>query len=79
MLPVITFLGFVLSSVIGGQLVVEQIFSIPGMGRVTVSALFSKDYPVLMGAIILFPLLTMVGTLLSDVAYGIVDPRIRYS
>jgi peptide/nickel transport system permease protein len=79
MLPVITFLGFVLPSVIGGQLVVEQIFSIPGMGRVTVSALFSKDYPVLMGAIILFPLLTMVGTLLSDVAYGIVDPRIRYS
>jgi peptide/nickel transport system permease protein len=79
MLPVITFLGFVLANVIGGQLVVEQIFAIPGMGRVFFSALFAKDYPVLMGAMLLFPTLTMLGTLLSDIAYGIVDPRIRYS
>lgn len=79
MLPVITFLGFVLANVLGGQLVVEQIFSLPGMGRVFFSALFAKDYPVLMAAMLLFPSLTMLGTLLSDIAYGIVDPRIRYS
>lgn len=79
LLPVITFLGFVLANVIGGQLIVEQIFSIPGMGRVTIAALFAKDYPVLMGSILLFPTLTMVGVLLSDIAYGIVDPRIRYA
>jgi ABC-type dipeptide/oligopeptide/nickel transport system permease component len=58
---------------------VEQIFSIPGMGRVTLSALFAKDYPVVMGAILLFPMLTMVGILLSDIAYVLVDPRIRFS
>lgn len=79
LLPVITFLGFVLANVIGGQVIVEQIFSIPGMGRVTLSALFAKDYPVLMGAILLFPMLTMVGILLSDIAYVLVDPRIRFS
>lgn len=79
LLPVVTFLGFVLSGVLGGQALVEQIFAIPGMGRVTLSALFAKDFPVLMAAIVLYPLLTMVGILLSDIAYGIVDPRIRYS
>ncbi|MGE5673075.1 MAG: ABC transporter permease [Mycobacterium leprae] len=79
LMPVITFLGFALSGILGGQALVEQIFSIPGMGRVTLSALFAKDYPVLMAAILLYPLLTMIGILLSDILYGIVDPRIRFS
>ena len=79
LLPVITFLGFSLSGLVGGSVVLEKIFAIPGMGRVTIDAAFTQDYPVLMAAGLLFPVLTMGGLLLSDLLYSVVDPRIRYT
>ena len=63
--------------IIGGSLVVETIFAWPGMGRLTWFSALQRDYPMIMGAVMFFALLTIIGFLLSDILYGIFDPRIR--
>lgn len=79
MMPVVTFLGLSLAGFVGGSLIVENVFAWPGMGRITVEAVFKKDYPVIMGTNMMFAILTILGTLLSDIMYAIVDPRVQYS
>lgn len=79
LIPVVTFLGLGLPGFIGGSIVLEQLFAWPGMGRVTIGAVFQKDYPVIMGANIMFALLTVIGSLVADVLYAVVDPRVKYS
>jgi peptide/nickel transport system permease protein len=79
LMPVITFLGLGLAGFVGGSLIVESLFGWPGMGRVTVDAVFKKDYPVLMGTNLMFAVLTILGNLAADIMYAVVDPRVKYS
>jgi peptide/nickel transport system permease protein len=77
MLPIVTILGLSLPTLIGGSVIVESIFAIPGMGQLMVQAAFERDYPVLMGNLVIVSTLTLLANLAADVAYGFVDPRIR--
>lgn len=77
MLPIVTILGLSLPGLIGGSVIVESVFAIPGMGQLMVQAVFERDYPVIMGNLVIVSVLTLVANLLADVSYGIVDPRIR--
>ena len=79
MLPILTILGLSLPGLIGGSVIVESIFAIPGMGQLMVQAVFERDYPVIMGNLVIVSTLTLVANLLADIAYGVVDPRIRVS
>ncbi|HXH83354.1 MAG TPA: ABC transporter permease [Candidatus Tectomicrobia bacterium] len=77
MLPIVTILGLSLPGLIGGSVIVESVFAIPGMGQLMVQAAFERDYPVLMGNLVIVSTLTLFANLLADVAYSVVDPRIR--
>lgn len=78
LLPVISLLGLYLPFLFSGTVFVETIFSIPGMGRVIVDAIFQRDYPVVMATSFFFALMVVIGNLIADVLYAIADPRIRY-
>ena len=77
LLPLITILGLSLPDLIGGSVIVETIFAIPGMGRLFYEAVMARDYPVVMALVTIGAVLTMLGNLLADVAYAYADPRIR--
>ena len=77
LLPLITILGLSLPDLIGGSVIAETIFSIPGMGRLFYEAVMARDYPVVMALVTIGAALTMLGNLLADVAYAAADPRIR--
>jgi peptide/nickel transport system permease protein len=79
LIPLMTILGPAIVGVLAGAVVTETIFSWPGMGRLTVNAVFQKDYPLVLGAGMFFAVLTILGNLLSDIFYGLVDPRVRLS
>ena len=78
LIPIITLMADVLPALIGGSIVVETLFSIPGMGLLSSEAVFSRDYPVLMGIFTLSALMTLVGILIADFLYTLADPRIGY-
>lgn len=78
LLPVITILGLTLPGLISGSFIFETIFAWPGMGRLGYEAIMSYDYPLVMGVAVISTFLTLLGILLSDIAYAVVDPRIRY-
>jgi peptide/nickel transport system permease protein len=77
LLPLITILGLSLPDLIGGSVIAETIFSIPGMGRLFYEAVMARDYPVIMALVAVGAVLTMVGNFVADVAYAYADPRIR--
>jgi peptide/nickel transport system permease protein len=77
MLPIVTILGLSLPGLIGGSVIVESVFAIPGMGQLMVQAVFERDYPVIMGNLVIVATLTLFANLIADLAYGLVDPRIR--
>ncbi len=77
LIPIATILGPAIPGIIGGALITETIFSWPGVGRTTYAAVLSQDYPVIMCAVIIVSLTTIVGYLLSDILYALIDPRIR--
>jgi peptide/nickel transport system permease protein len=77
LLPVVTILGLSLPGLIGGSVIIESIFAIPGMGQLMVQSVFSRDYPVVMGNLVIVAALTLVANLIADIGYGLVDPRIR--
>lgn len=79
LIPVVTRMGFSVSQLVGGSYIIETIFSWPGMGRFGFTALLNRDYPVMMGVTLLSSLFIIAGNLLADVAYILVDPRIRES
>ena len=78
LLPVITLLGFSLPGLIGGSVIFETIFAIPGMGQLFYMGVMSRDYPLVMGILTIGAGLTLVGNLLADLAYAVADPRIRH-
>ncbi|MNH98347.1 Dipeptide transport system permease protein DppB [compost metagenome] len=77
MIPAITLLGFELPSLFGGAMIMEQIFVWPGVGHVYLGSINMRDYPFMLGFTIFLAALTLLGNLLSDVMYGLADPRIR--
>jgi peptide/nickel transport system permease protein len=78
MLPIITLVGLSLPALFGGSVLVEYIFAWPGMGRLIIAAINSQDTPVIMGCFFMFTVIVVVGNLLADLAYAVVDPRIKY-
>ena len=78
LLPIITIIGLAIPGLIGGSVIFETVFSIPGMGRLMVEAVFTRDYNVLMAGLVFSALLTLIGNLIADIAYSYADPRIRY-
>jgi peptide/nickel transport system permease protein len=77
LLPVITILGLSVPGLIGGSVIFESIFAIPGMGQLFYGAVMARDYPLVMGELVIGAVLTLLGNLLADVGYALVDPRIR--
>jgi peptide/nickel transport system permease protein len=78
LIPLITIFGGLLPGLFGGLVLTESVLSWPGMGRLFVRSASERDYPVLMGIILFSSILVILGNLLADVAYGLVDPRVRY-
>jgi peptide/nickel transport system permease protein len=78
-LPVVTLSGMAIPMVIGGAVLVENVFSIPGMGFLATTALFSKDYAVVQGVVLLVAIVVVFSNLVVDISYGYLDPRVRVS
>src|ERR1700730_1730733 len=79
LLPVVTQLGGLLPGVVSGALITEYVFGWPGVGRLFYEAATSRDYPLLLAVLTMTTFATILGTLLADISYGLVDPRIRYA
>lgn len=77
LLPVITILGLSVPGLIGGSVILEYLFSLPGMGQLFYNAVMARDYALIMGNLVLGAVLTLAGNLLADFCYGLADPRIR--
>jgi peptide/nickel transport system permease protein len=77
LLPVITILGLSVPGLIGGSVIIESIFALPGLGQLFYQAVMARDYPLIMGNLVLGAILTLVGNLLADIGYGLADPRTR--
>ena len=79
LIPVLTLIGLSASILIGGSVIMESVFTLPGMGLRMIEALSSRDIPVVMGIMVVIALVVIVANLLIDIAYSLVDPRIRYN
>ncbi len=79
LIPFATLLGLSLPGLIGGALIIERIFSWPGIGRLAFDAAQQRDYPVIMGVVMMSSMLVILGNLAADIAYGFLDPRIKQS
>src|SRR5213083_2793048 len=79
MLPIVTVLGLSVPGLIGGSVIVETIFAIPGMGQLMVQAVYERDYPVIMANLVIVASVTLVANLIADLSYSLIDPRIRVS
>lgn len=79
LIPIITLIGGILPAMIGGSVIIETIFSIPGIGQLAFQAILDRDYPLIMAELVLSSVLTVVGILLVDILYSFVDPRIAFT
>ena len=77
LIPIVTVIGMQIPLLFGGQVIIEQIFSWPGLGLMTMSAIVSRDYPVIMGVCLLSAIVVLIGNLLTDILYALVDPTIQ--
>lgn len=77
LIPVVTVLGLQLGFLMGGVVIIEIVFALPGMGRLVVDAIFQRDYPMVQAVVLLISLIVMLASLLVDVAYSYIDPRLR--
>ena len=77
LIPVITAVGLMLPSMVGGSVIIEKIFAWPGMGRLIADAAFKRDYPVVMGATFVVALMVLLANLVIDIIYGLLNPKIR--
>lgn len=78
LLPVVTMKGMTLAGIVGGAVIIETVFSIPGMGRLAVQGLFNHDYPIVQATMLIGGTVTLLANLVVDLTYGWLDPRIRY-
>jgi peptide/nickel transport system permease protein len=78
LLPVITLMGSSLPGLIGGSVIFESIYAIPGLGQLFYQGVMARDYPLVMGILVIGAVLTLIGNLLADFCYSLADPRIRY-
>jgi peptide/nickel transport system permease protein len=78
LIPVITLKGMTLSNILGGSVLIETVFNIPGMGRLSVEAVLSKDYAIIQAVVLLTAIMVVLANLAVDISYGWLDPRIRY-
>ena len=78
-IPIVTLLGIQVGQLLGGVVVTETVFSWPGIGKLTVDAIFARDYPVIQGAVLLTATLFVLVNLATDVVYAVLDPRIRFA
>jgi peptide/nickel transport system permease protein len=79
LIPLVTLLGLTLPALLSGAVILEQIFTWPGMGRLLFESIRERDYPTIMGLTLMFSVLTLAGQLLADFLYSLVDPRVTYS
>lgn len=79
LIPIATLFGAAVGSLLSGAVVIEQVFSWPGMGRLLINAVIQRDFPLVMGSVLFGAILYILGVLLSDVLYGVLDPRVRYN
>jgi peptide/nickel transport system permease protein len=77
-LPIVTIIGLSIPGLLGGSVIFESIFALPGLGRLFYEAVMMRDYPLIMAEVVLGAVLTMLGNLIADISYAYVDPRIRY-
>ena len=77
MLPVLTFWGMTIADIVANSMVIEQVFTIPGMGSLLIASISNRDYPVTLGIIVLVASLVIVVNFLVDILYGRIDPRVR--
>jgi peptide/nickel transport system permease protein len=77
MMPILTVIGIIAGSLLGGAVVVEQVFSLPGVGRLIIGAIMSRDFPVIQGGLLFLALIYLVINLIVDLLYAVIDPRIR--
>jgi peptide/nickel transport system permease protein len=77
-IPVITLAGMNIPHIMGGQVLIETVFNIPGMGRLAVQALFSQDYAIVQGIILVISFVVVLANLTVDISYGWIDPRVRH-
>jgi peptide/nickel transport system permease protein len=79
LIPLVTQIGLTLPALLSGSVILEQLFTWPGMGNLFFESIRERDYPTIMGLTLMFSILTLAGQLLADVLYSVVDPRVRYS
>lgn len=79
LIPLVTIVAIELPGLFGGTVIIEQIFSWPGMGTLTINSVFDRDYPVIMGITLIGAVMIVISNLLADLLYAVIDPRIRYS
>ena len=78
LLPIITVIGMQIPVLFGGAVIVEQVFSWPGLGLVAMDAILKRNYPVIMGVCLLSAVVVLAANLLTDIVYALVDPTIKY-
>ena len=78
LIPVVTLMGLSLATIAGGTVIFEQIFNLPGMGRYLFLSVNQRDYPAVQGVVLVFASIVVLANLITDIAYGLLDPRIRY-
>ena len=78
LIPVVSIMALNLAGLFGGAVITETIFAWPGIGRMFIQAMYARDYPLLMGILLLGSVMVVLFNLLADIVYGVLDPRIRY-
>ena len=76
-MPILTIMGLMVPALIGGSVIFETIFAIPGMGKLFYDSTLARDYPTIMGILVIGAMLTLIGNLLADISYAFADPRIK--
>nr|MBA2453631.1 ABC transporter permease [Chloroflexia bacterium] len=79
LIPVITILGLEFGTLLGGAIITETVFSWPGVGRLIITAINQRDFPLVVGAVTIIATLFVFLNLVVDLLYGVIDPRVRYS
>ena len=78
LLPIVTVIGMEIPTLLGGSVIVEQVFSWPGLGLITMNAIVARDYPIIMGVCLMSAVVVLASNLITDIIYALVDPTFKY-